>query len=93
MKKSNGFGAMEIIMALAVVVIVGAVGYVAWSKFVAKNDTSTSLSDQSGSTKTSDQQDATPITSAKDLDSAVKTLDSTSLDDSDTAAAESQANF
>lgn len=93
MKKQNGFTIVEGVIIVVVIAIAGVVGYVAWNKFAAKDDNTASVSTKTTSTKTSEEQEATPIKSSADLDKATSTLNSTSLDDSDATAAENQADF
>ncbi len=88
---SKGFSPVEIVMVVAVVAIIGVVGFVAWNKFAPKSDSKTAT--ESSITKTSEEVKAVPIKSSEDLDKAVDTLESTSLDDTDVTSAQKQASF
>lgn len=88
MKRIQGFSAVEITILVVVLAIAGGVGYVAWNKFMAKDSKT-----ESSQTASSDTQKPTEISNKDDLDKALETVDSTSVDDDDVSTAESQANF
>lgn len=87
MKKIQGFSAVEVVIVVVVLAIVGALGYVAYNNFVANDDTATT------ETTTSSEQEPAKIESKDDLDQALNTVDSTSVDDEDAAAAQDQADI
>lgn len=87
MKRIQGFSAVEVVIVVVVLVILGALGYVAYNNFVANNDTSTK------ETTSSSEQEPVKIESKDDLDQALNTVDSTSVDDEDAAAAQDQADL
>ncbi|HCR55556.1 TPA: hypothetical protein DIV49_01155 [Candidatus Saccharibacteria bacterium] len=82
----RGFSVIEVAIVLVVLGLVGALGYVAWNKFV---DTDT------GTTETSEERTAEKITvkNADDLNSVEKTLDATDVEDSESTEAEQAADF
>lgn len=87
MKRIQGFSAVEAVIVVVVLAIVGALGYVAWNNFVATDDTQTS------ETSTPTEQEPTKIESKSDLDDALNTVDSTSVEDEDATAAQDQADL
>lgn len=86
MRSNKGFGAIEGIILLGVIVLLVGVGYVGWKAFV-KSD------DPSGNTSISTKQSAEVITTKADLEAAEKALSELDFEDSEGANAESQANL
>jgi prepilin-type N-terminal cleavage/methylation domain-containing protein len=82
MARRNGFSAVEVVLVLVVVLIIGAVGYLAYNNLVLKpTDT---VSTTSGPVK---------IETASDLDGADTALDNVSVDDdSDSSQLDSAAD-
>ena len=85
MRNKNGFSLVETVVLLTVMVLVGALGYMAYNNFVANTDgKATSTSDMS----TSPNPSVSPVVvkSTSDLDKISKELDSMSLEDSDSSS-------
>ncbi len=87
MKRIQGFSVVEILIAVAVVAIVGALAYVAWNNFAGNDEPAVS------ETATSDTQEPAKIESESDLDDALNTIDSTSVDDDDATEAQNEARL
>lgn len=79
MKKRDGFSAVEIVMIIAVAVIVGTVGWMAYSNLYAPK--STDETSQKSSVKTDD----VTVKSESDLDKVDTALNDINLDDTDSA--------
>lgn len=90
MKRSNGFSIVEALIAVAVVVLVGLVGYNLYSMQQARDQ---SASDQQA--VANEVPDAPTITETSDLDEASKTLDQIDPDanDNESAQLDSEAAF
>lgn len=86
MRSNKGFGAVEAVVLLGVIVLLAGVGYVGWKAFVNSDGSSQS-------TSVSTKQSAEVITTKADLEAAEKALSELDFDDSDSAAAESQASL
>jgi cytoskeletal protein RodZ len=86
MRNNKGFGAIEGIILLGVVVLLVGVGYVGWKAFVKSDDPSQNPS-------ISTKQSAEVITTKADLEAAEKALSELDFEDSEGASAESQANL
>lgn len=81
LKKQNGFSLVEIGIVVVVIVVIAALGYVAWNKFAnqdAQTETSTSQS-----TTAEDVPSAPQIQETNDLDEADATLDEINVNGSD----------
>jgi hypothetical protein len=84
-KRSHGFGIVPIVMVLAVVVVIGLIGYTLW------NRTNTVSVDT-----TADQEvvDTAPtIRNKEDLDTALRSLDDTDIAGTATKDLDSESNF
>jgi cytoskeletal protein RodZ len=84
MRSNKGFGAIEGIILLGVIVLLAGVGYVGWKAFVKSDDPSQNPS-------ISTKQSAEVITTKADLEEAEKALSELDFDDTEGANAESQA--
>lgn len=87
MKQNKGFSLIEGILVLVVIAIVGLVGYLAYTNFIAPDDESVTSSNT-----TQQQEEAEPVVveSSEDIDSAIKALDDISIEDeSDSASYDS----
>lgn len=83
----RGFSIVEGVFVVIIVVIIGAVGYLAYNNFVApKASTTNTASDPSASSP------PVTVTSTKDLDTVSSTLDNLQLDDSDSGSLDSASN-
>jgi hypothetical protein len=83
--RNQGFGIVPIVMVLAVVVVIGLIGFTLW------NRTQTATLDN-----TADQQavDAAPtIKNKEDLDAAMRSLDATDIAGTTTQDLDSESNF
>ena len=77
MTKRNGFTAIEALLVVAALVIVGGVGYMAYANLIAPKDTATTVESSESSTP------ATTVTDTSDLDKVDRALDELSIDDSE----------
>lgn len=84
MRSNKGFGLIETVILLGVIVLLVGVGYVGWKALV-KSDTPAA--------NTSTKQSAEVITTKADLEAAEKALNELDFDDTEGASAESQANL
>jgi predicted negative regulator of RcsB-dependent stress response len=85
MRRNNGFGIVEAIMILGVLVLLAGVGYVGWKALTKSESTQ--------NTSVSPKQSAQVITTKADLEAAEKALSELDFDDSEGASAESQASL
>lgn len=82
MRNNRGFSVVEVVVLLAVLVIIGALGYVAYNNLILNNDSQSASSDESALTADS-LTSPVVIKSSSDLDKIAEELDSLSLEDSD----------
>lgn len=87
MKKQNGFGAVEIVL---LIVIVGLIGFVIWRVMDARN-----LYESTGENNMSNPQEVNvpPVTNKKDLEKVEKQLDKTSIEGSYESDLNSESSF
>ena len=81
----KGFSVVEIVIILAVVGIIGALGYTVYKNQTAKNSTADQTTSQAATA--SDVKSTPAIKSTADLDTAAATLDQTDPNGSDTSDA------
>ncbi len=77
MKRVSGFSAVEVLIVITLVVLVGLVGYNVYSMNVARNNSTTeqqAIADQT--------PEAPEINNESDLDTAAQTLDAVDIDES-----------
>jgi len=86
MRRNSGFGIVEIVVLLGVIVLLAGVGYVGWKAFVASDS-------PSQNTSVSTKRSAEVITTKADLEAAEKALSELDFEDSEGADAESQASL
>lgn len=86
MRSNKGFGVVEAVVLLGVIVLLVGVGYVGWKAFV-KSDS------PAANTSASTKQSAEVITTKADLEAAEKALSELDFEDTEGASAESQANL
>lgn len=81
MRNKNGFTIVEIVILIAVLAIIGALGYMAYNNLIAGN--STNSKDAASSNQT-----VAPVVvkSSSDLEKVTKELDAMSLEDSDSTS-------
>lgn len=82
-KNENGFGVVEILLIVVVIVIVGLLG---WRFLGADNDAKTGQSAQTS-------KEAPAVTKAADLDTADAALDSANVEGTETQDLYSETNF
>ncbi len=86
--KKNGFSVIELIIVVATVVLLGAVGYVVYDKFYGQTATETAKS-----VSAEDLPVAPEIETVADLGEAIQTIDSVDLDSSDSILSDLQAEL
>lgn len=84
MHNKNGFSIIEAVVLLAVVVIIGTLGYMAYNNFVANKDSGTAST--TDTTSKSISTSPVVIKSNSDLNSIANELDSMSLEDSSSSS-------
>lgn len=82
----KGFGIVEVVLVIAVLVILGGVGWVAYNNFMAPKSNDSSKTD----TASHDEMDMPKIESSADLEKASTSLDDASFEDDGTKEFESQ---
>ncbi len=89
MRRQHGFTIVEAVVLLVVLVIIGAVGYSAYTNFIAPQT-------QTASTATVASSSSSPapvkVETKADLDNAATALNNVSLDDSDTSQLNNATN-
>ena len=79
----NGFSALIIVIVVVVVALVGALGYVAYDKFIASNQKATEQSAVAEDMESVTGSEPEAIVDSSDLDEAISTLDQ--ITDSETS--------
>lgn len=79
MKKNEGFSIVEIVIAVVVVAVIGAVGWMAYTNVFAPK------TDETSQKPTTTATEQVTIEDASDLDKVDETLDDITLEDEDTA--------
>jgi len=85
--RQRGFSAVEAVIIVGVIVLLGGVGYVGWKAFTKADVTA------STATSASTRQSAEVITTKADLEAAEKALDELDFGDDNVTEAESQASL
>lgn len=88
MNRRAGFTIIEVLLVIVALAIVGGVGYMAYSNFIAKP----AASDSSASATETASKEAVNVDSSDDIDKVTSELNDTSLDDSDGSALDTAAN-
>lgn len=88
---AKGFSAVEVAVLVVAVAIIALLGYVGYNAYVDQNGSS-DTGNSSGVT-TDETQKVPPVQSSEDLNTVEKQLDDTELDDTSSKEAESQATF
>lgn len=91
MKNNSGFAAVEGVLIIIAITIIGSVGYLGYHNFVAPKPASVTTSP---SVPENSSSATVKVENSKDLDAAISTLDTVSLEDSDSAQFDSvTSNF